>query len=99
MDPTYCIHCGATLPGHYTHCLDFDPYYSSGGVPDEEELIPLGNTWENEDTKPGATNPDSTTWVPFQGVEFKEEPAKKCECGARMVGGKCSDWCPLYVKE
>lgn len=59
-------------------------------VPDPE-LFPLGDGNE-EVTKPGRTVPESTTWAPFQGIEFTE---KKCECGVDATGGGMhSSWCP-----
>jgi hypothetical protein len=61
-------------------------------VPDPE-LFPLGDGSSlDEDTKPGRKQVESTTWQPFQGVEFVE---KKCECGVDKTGGGThSSWCP-----
>jgi hypothetical protein len=58
----------------------------------DPELIPLGNTWETEDTKPGVIIPP---FMPFEGVEFEEEKPKTCECGVDAIGGGVhSSWCP-----
>lgn len=69
------------------------PCTSSANTPfvPDPELFPLGDGNE-EVTKPGRTVPESTTWAPFQGIEFTE---KKCECGVDATGGGMhSSWCP-----